>query len=117
LAHYRVHSTSWSSGQDTLSRLDMQLEHLTRIAADDGSMDTLLADGLGYFILRYWRARRIPWGIRWQRTLEILGVLRRHGRLTGVGVRYFGQQCKKAGRVLTRPVARLVRPESGGARP
>jgi hypothetical protein len=117
LALYRVHNTSWSSRQDALSQLDFQLEHLTRIADDDGAMSPLLADGLGYFIVRYWRARRIPWGVRLQRTLAILGVLRRHRQVTRVYLRYLGQQCKKLVRWLTRPVVRLVRSEGGGSRP
>jgi glycosyltransferase involved in cell wall biosynthesis len=115
LALYRVHNTSWSSRQDALSQLDFQLEHLTRIAADDRVMSPLLADGLGYFILRYWKTRRIRWGIRIQRTWEILGVLRRHRQVTRVCARYLWQQCNKLIRMVTRPVIRRVRHESGGS--
>ena len=106
VALYRVHPTSWSSRQTTLSRLDMQLEHLQRLATEDPPIDPLLADGIAYFVKHYWQRQDITLRFRLKRTGEILAFLRSHGQLAGVVRRYLVRQRRKGFRRLAGLIGR-----------
>ena len=72
LTLYRVHSSSWSGAQNSLSVIDADVEFLRCLASDTTAMDRPLVDAFARSLRRYWEAGGVPAHIRLSRMADIL---------------------------------------------
>lgn len=101
LALYRIHGTNWSSKQNAVSIVDVQLEVFTWLATHTRHMDRPIARAIIQIIGRYWRLEHVSLRLRLSRIREALQWLRAYGRLNEiprVGVRKIVKKVRRMAR-------------------